>query len=372
MPPGVSMSATAKAGCARGANWRNAWRSRHRHRWRGGHRVSARESFLRATTYHRLAEYGALPTDPRFDGYWRKSVACFQQAGALFNPPIQTLEVPFEGRPLAAYYWRPDTSRDTRPTIIAVGGNDSSLEELVMGIGTGAVARGYNFFAFDHPGHRGAVHRYRDCIKRPDYEQPYKVAIDLLTTLPGVDERIALSGFSFGGYICSRVACFEKRIKALIPDSPIIDNYRIAASFWMTLVGKIPDRYYFKMMDYVLRNKPILKAYKAYTDTSNGTLAMSLKERIELAKTLFFLPTEMLAQIECPTLVLVSEDEGEEFVRQSRTFFDSIASTEKRLHIFSLAEDGSNDHCQLDNFSRANQVIFDWLDEVFTYRGIIP
>ncbi len=38
----------------------------------GNHLVSAREAFLRATTYYRLAEYGALPTDPRFDAYWHK------------------------------------------------------------------------------------------------------------------------------------------------------------------------------------------------------------------------------------------------------------------------------------------------------------
>ena len=36
---------------------------------------------------------------------------------------------------------------------------------------------------FDHPGHRGAVHKYNDCIKRSDYEKPYKEAIDLLETL---------------------------------------------------------------------------------------------------------------------------------------------------------------------------------------------
>ena len=335
----------------------------------GHHLVSARESFLRATTYYRLAEHGAMPTDPRFDAYWQKSVTCFQQACGLFDPPIQILEVQFEGRALAAYYWRPDGDAGTRPTMIAAGGNNSSIEELVMGLGTGAVARGYNFFTFDHPGHRGAVHRYRDCVKRPDYELPYKAALDLLATLPGVDERIALSGFSFGGFTCSRVACFEERIKALIPDSPIIDSYRIAASFWMTLVGKMPERFYFKAVDLALRRKPILKAYKAYTDTTNGTLGKSLKERIALAKTQFVLTKEDLARIKCPTLVLVSKDEGQEFVRQAEEFYESISSTNKAMHVFSLEVDGSNDHCQLDNFSRASQVMFDWLDDVFGYTA---
>ncbi len=256
-----------------------------------------------------------------------------------------------------------------RPTLVVAGGNESSLEELAMAVGSGAVARGYNFFAFDHPGHRGAVHRYRDCVKRPDYELPYQAALDVLASLPGADERIALCGLSFGGYVCSRVACFEKRIKALIPDSPIIDSYRIAASVWLPLVQKVPERFYFKAMDFVMRRKPILKAYKAYTDTTNGTVGKSLKERIEIAQTQFVIPKERLAQIECPTLVLVSEDEGEEFLRQAREFFSCISAAKKDMHVFSLAGDGSNDHCQVDNISRACQVIFDWLDEVFGTRA---
>lgn len=55
-------------------------------------------------------------------------------------------------------------------------------------------------------------------------------------------------------------------------------------------------------------------------------------------------------------------------VRQAQEFFEGVSSEVKKLHIFTLAADGSNDHCQLDNFARAHQVAFDWLDEVFSYR----
>ena len=50
-------------------------------------------------------------------------------------------------------------------------------------------------------------------------------------------------------------------------------------------------------------------------------------------------------------------------LRQAREFHAGIASEDKRLHIFSLNRDGSDDHCQLDNISRAMQVVFDWLGE---------
>ena len=75
-----------------------------------------------------------------------------------------------------------------------------------------------------------------------------------------------------------------------------------------------------------------------------------------------------LDKITCPALAMVSIDEGEELVRQAKEFYEGISSEIKKLHIFTLDTDGSNDHCQLDNRSRGNQVMFDWLDDVFDYR----
>ena len=43
----------------------------------GGHKISARESFLRASNYYRAAEYGTPPYHPRFHELWEKSRECF-------------------------------------------------------------------------------------------------------------------------------------------------------------------------------------------------------------------------------------------------------------------------------------------------------
>jgi len=64
------------------------------------------------------------------------------------------------------------------------------------------------------------------------------------------------------------------------------------------------------------------------------------------------------------------------FVNQAEEFYQGIYSDDKDLHAFKLRNDGSNDHCQLDNRSRGTQVMFDWLDNIFDYnddfvRGII-
>lgn len=348
-----------------------------------GHPVSARECFLRACNYYRVAEYGAFPDDPRFDKLWEKSRECFQNAGALFDPPIRTIEVPFEGKKLPGYFWRPDNSGRKRPTLVAAGGADSSGEELVLWTGMAAVRRGYNFFMFEHPGHRGAVHLYRDCVKRPDYEVPYKAGLDVLETLTGVDDRIALTGYSFGGFVATRVAAFEKRVRAVIPNNPILNPTDI---FMMPkFVNKLPVSLLLKIMDAKERkDSPLSKSWTAYSNWTRGVYGLKPSEILmKYAGTLgkgegiadiinrintFVITDDVLRQITCPALGLVGADEGKTMLKQAHRFHDGISSKVKRLHIFSLDADGSNDHCQLDNRSVGNQVMYDWLDELFDHH----
>ena len=329
-----------------------------------GHPVSACEAFLRASNYFRTAEYGCSPRHPRFHELWSKSVAAFQAACPLFDPPIQILNVPFEKWTLPGYFWRPKDDDHKRPTFVSLGGNDSSGEEIFITTGFGAVRRGYNYFTFEYPGHRGAVHLDNSCIKRYDYEVPVKASLDFLETLPGVDDRIALGGFSYGGYVASRVACFEKRIKAVLPDTPIVDIPTLVLSGFLgpLIKGLSPD-----VLDRVvarrLRKSPLTKALLDYSAWTWG--ANSLSEELALDSFRNHIIQDEIRAIDCPALALVGKDEGEEMVKQAHFFYDNISSTNKHMHIFTREQDGSNDHCQMDNFSRAQQIAFDWLDEIF-------
>ena len=334
------------------------------HSLENGHPVSARECFLRACNYYRTAEYGCPPSHPRFYELWSKSVAAFQKACPLFDPPIQVLQIPFRDKLLPGYFWTPDNSGTKRPTMVAVGGNDSSGEEIFLDTGFGANRRGFNFFTFEYPGHRGTVHLYPDCIKQPDYEVPFKAVFDYLETLEGVDERIALSGFSFGGYVVSRVACFEKRIKALIPDSPIVDvPILVLNGFLGSLIKGVPDEMIDKIIARKLRKSPLTKALFDYSAWTWG--AKSLSEELHLDSFKKHTLNEYIRAITCPVLGLVGENEGEMMLKQAQFFYKHVSSEKKNLYIFKRKEDGSDDHCQLDNFARGQQVVYDWLDTVF-------
>lgn len=52
-----------------------------------GHKVSAREAYLRASNYYRVAEFLLIePEDPRVQTTWSNSKECFGKAARLFSP----------------------------------------------------------------------------------------------------------------------------------------------------------------------------------------------------------------------------------------------------------------------------------------------
>ncbi len=334
-----------------------------------GHCLSARECFLRASNYYRTAEYGAPPEHPRFLDLWTKSTVSFRKAGELFPQPIELVFIEFEGKKLPGYFWRPDASGTLRPTLVAAGGNDSSLAEVVFLTGMAAVKRGYNFFTFEHPGHRGAVHLYPDCVKRPDYEVPYGAALDYLARLPGVDDRIALTGYSYGGYVACRVATREPRIQAVIPNPPFLDLYSLFTYHkrgW--ILSTLPSKLLNRMIEKKMRVSPLRYALAKYMSWTFGRPNQSWIEFASFDMVREFEVGGELHGLDIPALALVGGGEGEEVMRQTQQFYDTIASKEKRLHTFTINSDRANDHCQFDNHSRANQVMYDWLDDIFGYR----
>ena len=61
-----------------------------------GHRVSARNAFLRASNYYRTAYIFmfAVPVDPRVVDAYEKQTDAFRKAAELFERPIEVLKIP--------------------------------------------------------------------------------------------------------------------------------------------------------------------------------------------------------------------------------------------------------------------------------------
>lgn len=335
-----------------------------------GHRVSARDSYLRATTYFRTAEFflHGNPDDPRIYSSYQKSIAAYKACCALCDPPVLPVEIPYEGTTLPGYYHRVDESDTKRPLFIIHSGFDGSAEELHGEGAIPGVERGYNVLTFDGPGQYGPIHRERLPF-RPDWEKVVTPVVDFALTLPGIDpDKIALMGISLGGYLAPRAAAFEKRIAALVANDGVYD-YGIA-----NLGGNVsPEQ--LPVIESMIRapEAPELDAKLEEEKKSSPVADWALTHgmfvtgtkspREYIAATLeYHLRNGIAEQISCPTLVLEAEDDLF-FKGQPQALFNHL--TCPKTFIRFNGEEGAGAHCQVGAHRMAFARIYDWLDETF-------
>jgi hypothetical protein len=120
-----------------------------------GQTVSARGAFFKASTYYQAAVFYVRPEDPRFARLSCRSQELGKQAARFCNPPIEVLEILFGAHKLPGYFLSGGPGR--RPTLVAVGGFDSTGEEMIHWIGFAAAERGWNCLIFEGPGQWSAL-----------------------------------------------------------------------------------------------------------------------------------------------------------------------------------------------------------------------
>lgn len=332
-----------------------------------GHRVSARDSYLRASGYYFTSEFflHGNPRDPRIARAYRLSVECYTKCAALYDQPITPVEIPYEHTTLPGYFHRVDGSDRLRPTLIMHTGFDGSAEEMHVSGARAAVERGYNVLAFDGPGQYGPLHR-EALVFRPDWEKVVTPVVDFVLKQPGVDpKRVALMGISLGGVLAPRAAAFERRLAALIANDGLYDY----GAAHMALVP--PDKRDAFLTRLSAEQAPevdqILDAATKSSPTARWALAHgmyatgSTSPRAYVAKTLEYnLKNGVAEKISCPTLVCDAENDL--FFRgQPQALYDHL--TCKKTMIRFTAAEGAGAHCQVGASRLALARIFDWLDE---------
>jgi hypothetical protein len=73
------------------------------------------------------------------------------------------------------------------------------------------------------------------------------------------------------------------------------------------------------------------------------------------------------AKVAVPALIIVAEGEyqSQEIKRQQHLCLDNLPNPRKKL-VVAPAQEGAANHCVMENRSLMSQVVFDWLDEVFS------
>jgi pimeloyl-ACP methyl ester carboxylesterase len=328
-----------------------------------GHTISASDAYLRASSYYRAAYlplYGS-PVDPRLVEAFDKETDTFQKAAALMTPPVEPVEIPYEGTTLPGYFCQADDSGRPRPTLIVTNGYDSTINELYLDF-TAVLPRGYNLLLYDGPG-QGRVLIKQSLVMRPDWEKVVKPVVDYALTRPEVDpEKIAIMGISLGGYLAPRAASGEHRLAACIADPGLWDMLEAAKARFSALpkdvLEKFPDvdpEVLEPIVEHI-QETPALR----WAIIQRGFWVQgvdSLSEYLKISED--YSLKEVVSQIRCPTLLTWAESDPLSW--NAELIYDRLRS-EKELVRFYDAE-GAGDHCETKARSLFHQRAFDWLDE---------
>ena len=328
-----------------------------------GHRVSARDAYLRASAYYAAvleAVDGVEHAEAALKKAFTAHRACFDEYVSRLDVPATKVAIPYGSSTMPGYFFTPAADGKKRPAVIVNNGSDGSVTSMLP-FALAACDRDYNALIFDGPGQQSMLFEHGIPF-RPEWEAVITPVVDFLGARADVDaDRIALYGISQAGYWVPRAVAFEHRIAAAVTDPGVVDvstswiehlpkemvkmladNDRTTFDQWMSL-GESSETPAQKQV-LAWRGKPygITDPYDLFKAVEGYRLG------------------DVTKQITTP--LLVTDPEGEQFwPGQSEQLYAALPGP-KALVKFTAAE-GADRHCEPMARSLLEQRVFDWLDE---------
>ena len=169
------------------------------------------EMYDLAFNYCRIGRYPVASTPGKQEAY-RHSLRMFRKAAKYFDPPLQIVEVPFEGKQLTGYLQIPKGV--VKPPVVMHWGGVDGWKEDRQGANAVLHRAGLATLVVDMPGTGENPVLYVE----PNAERTFSAFIDHLLQRSDVDgKRIGVWGGSYGGYWAAKLAFVEaKRIKGAV------------------------------------------------------------------------------------------------------------------------------------------------------------
>jgi hypothetical protein len=178
-----------------------------------GDRHSAMKYYTVAYDYYHVARY-PTPNSPAKLKAYRKSQENFVKAARYLDPPLERVEMPFQGRPgegeISVGYLSKPKNVEKPPVLVLWGGIDAFKEERrVEPFLRAAIAT----LTIDMPGVADAP-----LAGSEDAERLWNAVFDWIESRPDVDSgRKAILGGSTGGYWATKVAhTHRERLRAAV------------------------------------------------------------------------------------------------------------------------------------------------------------
>jgi pimeloyl-ACP methyl ester carboxylesterase len=319
-------------------SWHREWLAVAERNARRGHLRTAMNGWLRAVDYYRQAEFFLEPHDPRRLDTFTRMERSSHRFLAHLRPPGEVLEIPYErGAVLYAYFVRAPSVAGRAPCLISMGGLDSIKDEMWFMQAHGALQRGISVLMIDGPGHGGTLRR-EGITTRPDYEVPIGRCVDYLLTRADVDpSRIAVCGSSLGGYYAARAAAREPRLAACVSHGALWSIH----DFWKDADESHGLATHIKWVFGVATMKEAVERFRAFTLEG------------------------VLGGMRGPYLVLHGGHDVLGMSQATRVYEDAKAhGVDVTLRFVSPDETGA-EHCQHDNPTIGQELLGDWLADVF-------
>jgi dienelactone hydrolase len=305
-----------------------------------GHQHTAGNFFLRAGFYHYTGER-FLPPGEEKRRHYLKSLHCCQEGLRRRHPQIEFVEVPYEKTTLPAYFLRAQGASGAAPTVVVFDGMDNCKEMSILFCGLEFSRRSMNVLSIDGPG-QGEALRARGIHSRYDYEVAGTAAYEYVARRKEVDAaRVAVLGYSFGGYQVPRICAFEKRYAAGVAFGAM--HWDIAA--WVEQIYR--DN----------RSNP-KGSFSTPFQFQWVVGARSEEEALAIARK--FSLEGVCARVQCPFLTVHGEEDRVVAVDSAHKLHAALGTQRKTLKIFSRAE-GAAEHVQVDDRQRGVDYIADWL-----------
>jgi pimeloyl-ACP methyl ester carboxylesterase len=201
---------------------------------------------------------------------------------------------------------------------------------------------------------------------RPDWENVVRPVVDYAMARPEVDpERLALAGWSFGGYLALRAAGGEPRLRACIADPAFTGLWDPMKKMFAGLPSDALSNPHAAdpalFLPYMARinSSPVL-SWKIVQRAFWVHGIDSLADYLAIARE--YDNREALQSIRCP--VFLAWEENDELAASATEIYNALNGPRKLVRF--LADEGAGDHCALMARSLFHQRMFDWLDSEFT------
>jgi esterase FrsA len=182
--------------------------------------AKANADYIRAW---RLYSFGRwpIPASPGKQRSYEKALEAFRAHAEFWDPPLEIVRIPFEGKEIIGYLRLPKNPTGPVPLVLAVNGLDSRKEDLAESF-SAILPFGVGYLAVDGPG------TGQNPIKvSENADRMLSRVLDYIATRPEIDKtRVAMHGVSWGAYWATKMAIVERtRIKGASAHSPPTDKF---------------------------------------------------------------------------------------------------------------------------------------------------